>query len=70
MTPLQYNPTTKQVSLCARRTCCPKMELIDENTVKIIDDNGHEVIMSVEQAKLVMPGLDLLTEKRKQLLHD
>lgn len=67
---LQYNPTSKQVTLCARKTCCPKMEIIDENTVKIIDDNGNEVVMSVEQAKLITSGLDLLTEKRKQLLHD
>ena len=70
MEPLQYNPATKQVSLCARRTCCPKMEFIDENTVKIIGDNGNEVIMSLEQAKLMSSGLDLLTEKKKQLLHD
>lgn len=70
MTPLQYNSTTKQVTLCARKTCCPRMELIDENNVKIIDDNGNEVIMSVEQAKLVNPGLDLLTEKKRTLLHD
>lgn len=69
MTPLHYNSNTKQVTLCARRTCCPKMELIDENNVKIIDDNGNEVIMSIEQAKLVNSRVDLLTEKRT-LLHD
>lgn len=66
---LSFDPRTNQVTLCARKTCCPKMELIDENNVKIIDDNGNEVIMSVEQAKLVNSGLDLLTEK-KTLLHD
>lgn len=67
---LHFDPTTNQVTLCARRTCCPKMELIDETHVKIIDDNGNEVIMTKEQAKLVTPGLDLLTEKKKTLLHD
>lgn len=70
MNPLQFNPTTKQVTLCSRRTCCPKMELLDENNVKIIDDNGNEVVMTIEQAKLMNSGLDLLTEKSKQLLHD
>lgn len=70
MTPLQYNPATKQVTLCARKTCCPKLELIDENHVKVIDDNGNEVIMTEEQARLMNSGLDLLTEKKKQLLHD
>ena len=66
---LHFNPATNQVTLCARKTCCPKMELIDENNVKIIDDNGNEVVMSVEQAKLVNSRLDFLTEK-KTLLHD
>lgn len=70
MNALNYNESTSQVSLCARRTCCPKTELIDENTVKIVDDNGNEVIMSVEQARLINPAIDLLTEKKKQLLHD
>ena len=35
---LNFNPDSHRVKLCARRTCCPEMELIDENTVKIIDD--------------------------------
>lgn len=67
---LHFNPSTNRVTLCARKTCCPTMELIDENHVKIIDDNGNEVIMTKEQARLVNSGLDLLTEKKKTLLHD
>lgn len=70
MNPINYNESTHQVSLCARRTCCPKMELLDEHNVKVIDDNGNEVIMTIEQARLINPALDLLTEKKKQLLHD
>lgn len=67
---LNYDNITHQVTLCARRKCCPKAELIGNDRVKIIDDDGHTVTMSIEEAKLLAPGIDLLTEKKKQLLHD
>lgn len=67
---LLYDNITHQVTLCGRRKCCPKAELIGEDKVKIIDDDGREVIMTVEQAKLIPGGIQLLKEKKKQLLHD
>lgn len=66
---LNFSPDGKSVKLCARKTCCPTMRLVDENTVEITDDNGNTVVMSVEQANLLGHGVSCLTEK-KQLLHD
>lgn len=68
---LHFDPRSNQVTLCARKTCCPKVELVGEGKVRIIDDDGNHVTMTIEQARLMNPGIDLLLEKgKKQLLHD
>lgn len=66
---LNLSPDGKRVTLCARKTCCPTMELEEDGTVIITDDDGNTVRMSVEQARLLGYGANSLTEKR-QLLHD
>lgn len=66
---LKLSPDKKSVTLCARKTCCPVMRLIDNNTVEITDDDGNTVKMSVEQARLLGYGANSLTEG-KTLLHE
>lgn len=54
---MNINPDGKSVTLCARRRgCCPTMEKIDDEHVKITDDNGNSVIMKTEQAALIAQG--------------
>lgn len=69
MNMLQVNPDGRSVRLCARKTCCPTMQKVDEKTVQITDDNGNTVIMSIDQARLIGDGVNALQEG-KQLLHD
>lgn len=66
---LNLSQDGRSVKLCARKTCCPTMSLVDENTVQITDDDGNTVRMNIEQAKLLGYGVTSLTEG-KQLLHD
>lgn len=46
------------VMLCGRKTCCPVLERIDDDKVKITDDDGNVVTMTIEQAKLVGQALE------------
>lgn len=68
-TPLQITPDGRSVRLCARKTCCPTMTAVDEQTVAITDDEGNTIRMSMEQARLIGDGINTLQEG-KQLLHD
>lgn len=68
--PIIYDNVNHSVTLCTRRTCCPTVTLVGNDRVKIVDDDGHSVTMSIEEAKLLVPGIDMLNEKKKVLLHD
>lgn len=46
----------KKVILCGRGSCCPSVELVDEDTYYIKDDWGHKCIFDKIQ-------FDLLKEK-------
>jgi hypothetical protein len=63
------------VTLCGRGDgkCCPTMQIIDENRVKITDDYGNSIIVTKEEAALMSGGMTMLDEstaKPKQLLFD
>lgn len=63
------------VTLCGRPggRCCPTMQIIDENRVKITDDYGNSIIVTKEEAALMSNGVTMLDEsaaKPKQLLFD
>ena len=64
--------SNKTVTLCGRGSgkCCPVMSIIDENRVKITDDDGNHIIITKEQAKLMSMGVDALNEEKQQLLCD
>lgn len=64
---LKLNPNGS-VTLCARKTCCPVMEEIDNNKVRITDDDGNSIIISKEQANLIGDGVKVLESKDQQLL--
>lgn len=64
---LKLNPNGS-VILCARKTCCPVMEEVDEYRVRITDDNGNSIIVNKEQAALIGDGLKVLESKEQQLL--
>lgn len=64
---LKLNPNGT-VTLCARKTCCPVMEPIDSNRVKITDDNGNSIIIDKTQAALISDGIKLLDENKQELL--
>lgn len=49
---------TGGIMLCGRKTCCPVIERVDEETVKITDDDGNSVKMTIEQAKLIGVALE------------
>lgn len=71
--PLSLNPNGT-VTLCARRRgCCPVLEQLDEQRVKITDDYGNSVIMKSEEAALISQGARLLENgswKEQQLLNE
>ena len=63
------------VTLCGRGNgkCCPTMQIIDENRVKITDVYGNSIIVTKEEAALMGNGVTMLDEsaaKPKQLLFD
>lgn len=63
------------VTLCGRPggKCCPTMQIIDENRVKITDDYGNSIVVTKEEAALMGSGVSMLDEsttKPKQLLFD
>ncbi len=64
---LKLNPNGS-VTLCARKTCCPTMEQIDSNRVRITDDNGNSIIIDKTQAALINDGLNVLEGNNQQLL--
>lgn len=61
-----------KVTLCGRGNgkCCPVMEQIDENRVKITDDDGNSIIITKEQANLMANGVTSLEQNREKLLFD
>lgn len=59
MNVLKFTPNGGVV-LCGRKTCCPVIEKIDENRVKITDDDGNSVTMDIEQARLIGQALEQL----------
>ena len=63
---LKLNPNGS-VTLCARKTCCPVIEKIDEEYVKITDDNGNAIIIKKEQAALIRDGIDVIYDNRELL---
>lgn len=60
--------STGAVVLCARKSCCPIMEDIGNNKVKITDDNGNFIIIDKTQAALVTDGLAILEKNNQELL--
>lgn len=63
---LKLNPNGS-VTLCARKICCPTMEKIDNEHVKITDDNGNSIIIKKEQAALIRDGIDVIYNNRELL---
>lgn len=63
---LKLNPNGS-ITLCARKTCCPTMEKIDNDHVKITDDNGNSIIIKKEQAALIRDGIDVIYNNRELL---
>ena len=41
----------KEFTLCGGRHCCPKLYIMDDDTVEINDDYGGRVAMTKKQAK-------------------
>ena len=68
MTNLRLNPNGT-ITLCARKTCCPTMERINDEMVKITDDNGNAITIRKEQAALIKDGIDVIynTDNRELL---
>lgn len=70
---IRKNPNGS-VTLCGRADgkCCPTMQMIDENRVKITDDYGNSIIVTKEEAALMSGGMTMLDEsvKPKKLLFD
>lgn len=68
MNNLRLNPNGS-VTLCARKVCCPTMERIDDEMVKITDDNGNTITIRKEQAVLIKDGIDIIynTDNRELL---
>ncbi len=68
MNNLRLNPNGT-VTLCARKTCCPTVERIDNEMVKITDDNGNAITIRKEQASLIKDGIDIIynTDNRELL---
>jgi hypothetical protein len=70
---IRKNPNGS-VTLCGRGDgkCCPTMQVIDENRVKITDDYGNSIIVTKEEAALMGNGMTMLDEsvKPKKLLFD
>lgn len=64
---LKLNPNGS-VTLCARKTCCPVMEDIGDNKVKITDDNGNSIIIDQGQAELIGDGLKIIKGSKQELL--
>lgn len=60
------------VTLCGRGDgkCCPVMEYVDKNHIKITDDYNNFIIISKEQAMLIGEGMKTLNENIQQLLFD
>lgn len=52
------------VTLCARKTCCPVIEKINNEMIRITDDNGNSIIIEKEQARLINDALDLMDNKQ------
>lgn len=48
------------VTLCARKTCCPILEKVGENSYKITDDFGGSIVIDREQAKLIVDGIEVV----------
>lgn len=68
MNNLRLNPNGT-VTLCARKTCCPTMEKINDETVKITDDNGNSIVIRKDQAVLIKDGIDVIYDTdNRQLL--
>lgn len=66
---LKLNPNGS-VTLCARKTCCPTMQDLGNNMIKITDDNGNSIIIDKSQAKLINDGLNLIEGNSQQLLNE
>ena len=68
MNNLRLNPNGS-VTLCARKTCCPTMERINDELVKITDDNGNTITIRKEQAAHIKEGIDVIynTDNRELL---
>ena len=71
---IRKNPNGS-ITLCGRGNgkCCPTMQIIDENHVKITDDYGNSIIVTKEEAALMGNGMTMLDEsakKQKKLLFD
>lgn len=68
MNNLRLNPNGT-VTLCARKKCCPTMEKINDETVKITDDNGNSIVIRKDQAVLIKDGIDVIYDTdNRQLL--
>lgn len=69
MNMLKFNPNGT-VTLCGRpKSCCPVVTEIDENTIKITDDDGKCITITKEQAKLIDNALELF-ENKEELLNE
>lgn len=49
------------IKLCCGGNGCPVIEDLGDGRVKITDDDGKEIIVKKEEAKLISPALEHLT---------
>ena len=53
---------TRTIILCCGKGGCPVLS-VEEDTVKIKDDEGNTVIMELSQARLIGKAIDSLTDE-------
>lgn len=54
--------SNNRVMLCGRKYCCPTMTKLPDGRYQITDDYNGKVIITKEQAELIMKGMNTLDE--------
>ena len=53
--------SANKVTLCGKpNLCCPTMERLSDGRYVITDDNGHSIIVTADQARLINNGVDVI----------
>tara|TARA_R110001632_G_scaffold139468_1_gene255216 strand:+ start:467 stop:667 length:201 start_codon:yes stop_codon:yes gene_type:complete len=56
-----------KVRICCGKNGCPTVEMIDENTFKVTDDDGNTIVVKKEELKLMGDAVATITEDRQLL---